>query len=544
MKNLLLLFFFCVFSTKVLASTPWLLKVQSTYVDQDTNSEVTYHGTGVLVIVEDRFFVLTASHVSQGESLQIFSNNKLLPIIGRVSRNLDDTELIEVRLNPPIEPLAEWNERDRLFEVPDSKLWFWWRFIENTRRGGFSELSLKAIQLDQNETLLIRHDLWKDSELPQTSKPFYDRFFLNNPLLNLENRNSMHWTLSGQERTTSVYLKSGTSGSPALKMFYPESFKNGGSGKDFTIALSGLASHTQRFSEFSHFTSPSVIAHLLDQYLKLKLNKKNIQKNILDETHWSLRCGLTYRSMNGFQEIATSSQIGNGSSHDGGGGLIKNSPEAESPDVFERFRISPGVTHNGHNVLAYRIKYRNQVAYLNGSLSSYKLLKEWGISLNINPIETANQITNITAERLGFYRTNFSLIDKEGNRLSYEEGKIKINIVDPQSLFGEVFSFTLDENGALIGGHKPFLPIIRIRSSDGEKDLIVDLTELFFIEPSYRRDTTQYEQTLNPKKIDFDRLINLLFDCNNKVRLFTRIQKRDSNSRGYERMIEWGTESR
>lgn len=94
-------------NNKYLNYFPSLVNITSIYLDQGSSSlkqkYASINGYGILIMYNHRFFVLTASHVSQGRdlNLQLLHNNESIPLkilspINRVWDNNHDLEIIEV----------------------------------------------------------------------------------------------------------------------------------------------------------------------------------------------------------------------------------------------------------------------------------------------------------------------------------------------------------------------------------------------------------------------------------------------------------------
>ena len=97
------------FYSPLALSDPWLVTVSSQYIDQYSHKLSTIQGMGSITLFnegkkgsQDRYFVKTASHVSQGINTKIRDSRGIeLEMIGRLSDNLLDCEWIEVK---PTEP--------------------------------------------------------------------------------------------------------------------------------------------------------------------------------------------------------------------------------------------------------------------------------------------------------------------------------------------------------------------------------------------------------------------------------------------------------
>ncbi|MCM2323570.1 MAG: hypothetical protein NDJ90_09955 [Oligoflexia bacterium] len=77
-------------------ATAGIVPVYSTYKDEKSDRLITIKGAGTLIQDGDRFFILTAAHVSQGTfGLRVEIDGKPAEILGRRADNRHDLELIE-----------------------------------------------------------------------------------------------------------------------------------------------------------------------------------------------------------------------------------------------------------------------------------------------------------------------------------------------------------------------------------------------------------------------------------------------------------------
>jgi hypothetical protein len=463
-----------------------IVAVSSSYSDEFNQKKISLKARGALLRYRERFLILTASHVSQGSDLRISTQGETLKIVGRAADIHSDIELIEV--NQPsssIQPLASWAEDIGYFEVDPNESWNWNRIIETNRRNGFKSRNPGFIQLDWWEILLTGTDVWSSDEIDSVNQNFYQRFFLNGQ--DLRTRQDMGWTLGGNERSSAIKLKPGTSGAPILRLYQ-------GKKRPFSIIVTGVATRTQRYSEFSHFSSPDALRELVDQFRRAPKSALSTGLKSEAELRWAMKGGVTYRRNNGpssWSEISPLTQsvalqsaevIGNGSSVDGGSGTSANSGQGFA--TLDPFQMTPGLAYHGQPTLGFEVKNKrsNQTLLLNASISTLALLSKHSQHLTWKPM-VQHQNTQQGHTLFGIFQSKVQMAQGKLST-SRTQGALHCNL----NWNSESLELSVEMSpGVQLQKQLDARSLTTTLYTDESKTWAIDLTEIFLLEPSYNR---------------------------------------------------------
>ena len=339
-----------------------LLEISSTYNDSKLGPQK-MRGTGFAVQLEhdgqERLFVITNSHVSQGDLSPrsiIEVNGKEHQVLGRYSDNgVSDIELIEIE-SGTFEPT----------------------FVRRSQGSGFDETGLTRILPDAFwlherfnpepfNTLLWQEDDLKNNELVSAARREYvnpsrrmgtlllvvppsrqGQVIHHRPELiktdfgsNSGQNNSFRRALYSLEFSFPTLIVGGVSGTPLVS--YVSSRGNAALVKR-GVMLRCVAKSFDRFSLRSQCTPAKRLAELMDQYL----NETKSPSPFV----WRSEQGITHRIIEGFfKELATFRPAGSGSSGDGGSGTSGDGND----NPIDLSSVAAGAKINGKNVLGLRI---------------------------------------------------------------------------------------------------------------------------------------------------------------------------------------------
>ena len=461
---------------------PWMVRVSSVYDDEISGRpSVTEIGTGTLVGFGGQTYVLTASHVSQGRNLQITSVGGDLKVLGRLSINGADLELIEVQYIPqllyPVSripkkyayPLAEYQDYAKLFVVNFYIQDSW--FQKTPPRD--------SIWIDRQNFVCLTP--W--SSFPTT---------LETPVLTPRdpaNPFVFKWTSLGLERSAPITIFPGMSGSPLVGR------TDGVDGVPSTQwVIHGVATRALRQFATSYFSSAQQIFKVFESY-------RSGARRVLDSSvTWHMRYGLPHRDYGGgLSEINPLSRTtGNGISRDGGNGTSRDGGRGGAQPlskVWEDLQIRPGILYKSQPTLGLRIidrqSRRHYLFWADPVV--WELLKFPELShLEIEPIPVGGDLSSVLEERLGFAAK--SARPREWTRVAHELDPVsflpdqKVSIQPDGSLLlkflgphAERFELNFNAHGEL--DQTPgtgFLPVVEWTNKEKTLRCSVDLRNLYF----------------------------------------------------------------
>ncbi|MGE0614536.1 MAG: hypothetical protein AB7P04_02760 [Bacteriovoracia bacterium] len=302
-----------------------LVRVESTYEQDETGLPFTIQGTGIVVKWGkelNRLGVLTAAHVSQGKELKMTSGRKTLQPLAhrRWADRMNDVELIEIAADAKIPVFAVWSGNDfpqvypGYFTIVDSGLWRKLdrmipdRLMSEAQEG---EVALDKGWLRLNHQVYVPVASWvKQKPFPFTTRQtFIGSGSHMGPGENARHGNGFQTDdFLGWESDSRIVP--GMSGSPVLaKRDVPMLHRYG-------FAVVGLTRAYHRYFDRSYFSANYTIQNVVEFALT------HPDGGNLDESLWRVKNGVTYIQVkNGCEEIIpTRPPSGGGTKADGGGG--------------------------------------------------------------------------------------------------------------------------------------------------------------------------------------------------------------------------------
>ncbi len=298
-----------------------LVKVSSTYVDQVTHENVTLSGYGVLIeapsygdLTKTRFWVLTVSHLSQGDvpnSLKIRQvetssdqTSVLQPLSNRYKDIANDLELIEV--SKPLWPTPNF----KIFLTPDSL-----DLCQLSPRNPFEpNVTFSMVDTSKVELPLTSASKFSDgkSEAVMDSlglfslRTGFSNKFVEGILISAPRLNS---NLVTGDLIVSNFAQKGMSGLPLfVRRNFPEP----------RICLQGLVRAVHRIFQKTFLIGPSNLYSFVDKGLKEQDNSKRLYPK------WIMKSGETFRIFDVDHKIQESVflnevPVGGHDTSDGGG---------------------------------------------------------------------------------------------------------------------------------------------------------------------------------------------------------------------------------
>lgn len=461
-----------------------LVTIESTYKDLATpTKEVTVKGTGFLVQANTRTFVVTASHVSQGEKLSIQHQGKALTVTGRLYVEENDVEIMQVTGVDHAIPFV---------------------------------LDQKVIEWQGAE---ISHARWVDAL----------NFVLMNdwvvdPNLSLDN------VFAKQEMfrigcdmfcellQSTTLMQPGSSGSPLVakmpnakewdKAEYPfdvrETLAQRNGDKYY---LRGLTIRRDRFFARSSFIPVGTILSAFESYdagNRTTLNPK---------VKWNVSGNLIFRISDGYlyESAAASGSSGNGVSMDGGN--IGDLQEENPKEVLSNLSAVP--VADGEPKFYWLMMMRHP----NGSMISaplwfdmehYLPIKRFTMSLAPNPEEKDN-LLNFFFGRFGKKGIAPEFLSDDGSsKIIHTPGMVQ---VDVPTADGARLNFYLNKKGVYCQSpttcDDKFMAIIEVPASNG-KIYFVDLRSFLFANPGQSKSTAFHDPAL--AKLTQQEYLNFYYD--------------------------------
>lgn len=356
------------YSSFSIAATPWLAKISSTYTDQVTGQKSRVEGTGFLVactrceITEKhssmfRYFIFTASHVSQGSDLEIELVEKSIKpkVIGRLADNLHDVEIFEI-------------DSDNLFlddilatfSKPEKKVLAGFRWHSNDARLYLTYPAGSEYAFTYKKSIWNSIKGFFNSSLffvDQAEDPFYENTFIpippwvdranlkkltDNPEKKAEY--NVSYVPFGNEFMANVQIAAGMSGAPLIRSYDII---------DRNMIVDGIVSRRLRGFEQSYFISNVQMDNVFQRFLK---EERGLTKDI----RWNMLNGVTFRSLpeSGSEIVSLSAAAGNGISSDGGNGLSSDGGSDKSKSFADLTSNLMGMMWKRKHVVGFRVSCR------------------------------------------------------------------------------------------------------------------------------------------------------------------------------------------
>lgn len=458
-------------------------------------------GTGALIEVptptENRYFILTAAHVSQGENLKVFANDNELQLKDRSSRISDsrlDIELIEIERPRDLLPLAK---------------------LEKSMSGdAFFHVALRS----SPGSLRLVHPLTGEQLKPfyvglsydaKTKGPFATRSFVLVPPGSYSERaeNLGHWIDSQNDPLDylqeSLYgdtlftpatglIAEGMSGAPLVQSRRID-------GKIYQI-IDGVAIQYHRFGSKSYFAKSQSVLGLLNSYLAGN-------RGAMNQYRWKHSNGSLYRvfcvRLNGrcrsASEEMTSPRGPVGGVRGDGGFSVGGDKVSVSLSA-----LGAPIQIEGQAVFGFRAQRKSAGSkpfYIEANLGGVDFVERNQDLYDFEVIGANFLARDLLLQRYQnksqeAFSLPFELSYKEYPLIKAKIDTFRMDFVLPlgraQTKSAEmrprdVVSFSLDERGRLMSGQKTldqYRPIIRVRGSLTGVDYFVDIRQLFFLDLS------------------------------------------------------------
>lgn len=461
--KILFIFSFLIYSISAVAS---LVTIQSEYPARDGVKVLKSKGSGFLVEFENKTFVITAAHVSQGANLEITQGNTSFSILGRLYSSKGDFEVLEVDNHQSTEAFKCDQSQCLMNQATPART----RWINS-----YNFVPLNQWVVDPNvdvDNQLLMND--------STPKLFLDAFYT---------------ALSGL-----AIVQPGTSGSPLVTVV-PDlsSWNHSLSAYDFREGirvadkgkklLRGMAIRRERFFGYATFIPVSRILKEMKSYMNGE------RTPAYKEIEWKAKDLTLYRDMDqgGLIESASMSSavaggvlidIGNGVSMDGGDTAKLNE---DDPQVFLD-KISAFPSLRGDPNIGWTLTMRHPTTSQFISYQAwfdfeyYVPIKRFVLAFSIKDSQNLNLLSYFL-NRVGIDRSNPKLIfDKVSFDYKDDHLTISIEVSNQEQLI-----FSLNKLGHLCIGpgqcQNKFYPIIEVNSTRNES-YIVDLRDFFFVDLS------------------------------------------------------------
>ncbi|HAR41020.1 MAG TPA: hypothetical protein DCS07_00030 [Bdellovibrionales bacterium] len=466
---------------------PWLAQITSEFTEDHTLRPVSKFGAGTVVQINEDLFLLTASHISQGEHTRarIAGQEIDLEKAERLADNLSDIELIKLP-KLAVRPAARWNPTTQTFDA--------------TPEGLIIPLENRVLRLGDSIVMPVpswikREDIpedWKDKKLLSGGLPEMRKFL-----------GGLTFDQAGKDCLTDTYLSAGMSGAPVFEI-------RPGSATGPSFHLSCIAKNYLRYFPHSYLAGPARIAALVGKF-------QSGQRKTTDATRWRIRKCLMYRNLGdgtlevnpllAAEKIAQSSKfkasvvpVGGGGGTDGGGGGGTdggggNGCSSVGPTgIYEELQLKPGMQWKGKSAIAFKVGSE----IYDANLSNLIYLKERNKEAAIEPITDAKLIGTLIRNRT----RSADLLGRSPCRI--DSGKtdgdlITVTITVPVSgffrrFFGsttEKLKLKIDSKGR-VNGAPDFIPIVQIKGPISHALYTIDLRGL------YATDLSRFEDRLDP----------------------------------------------
>lgn len=492
-----------------------LVTVQSVYQDKlNSQRTITIQGTGFLVRGENqRYFVLTASHVSQGRETQVKLKDVNLPILGRLFDGIGDMEVLEVQGHADLSTDFGFNGQQILWT---------------------GEQIGRSRQLDAFNFVLLNS-------------------WVNDPNLEIDNReqsadpSSVSCDFNCELLVSETLIQPGASGSPLI-MKIPEvtewplpTLKTDWREKLTTVSdgsyvVRGLAIRRERFFSRSSFVPASRLSALLNSYLQTHRTPKQ------PPSQWQVSGPLLYRNFSGIQEsevVAASS--GNGVSMDGGNGVsidagdLATFGEDQPKKLLSQISPFPKGPAWTTNWWALKSEFRGELYFFMLWFDMEHFAPNAQNTLPVQPPENSKpgqyfMFMEMIRGRFGNPAHGKTFSSEDGrSSVQFQADRVDLKI---QARSGEKFTFSLDKNGASCVAEqcaKKFMPVIEVPGDQGHT-FIVDLRGFYLLNSSLivsERFKDPAVPSMTPSQIEA--LSNqVMMDESMKIKVVYRQQREDT----------------
>lgn len=454
--------------------------------------------------MKDRYFIATASHITEAQSLEVVLNGKPVKILGRASHY--GPSWIEIE-KPEIEPIAQFDKGAHEIRVGKSK---------------FNELleSGNLVQISKEHWLIVPERVKKD---PRYSKVIQDakNYSLGKTQVPMDKWMGFDQTsdftqtkesAAGDRLASAIQIIGGTSGSAILTRSRTDS-----------DAFRVVSVANQFSRDFIRSVSPSE-SNLIETLEAYSAGKSKM----VEGGRWRLRHGLTILEMgdgtvltNPVEGVAGnggSGDGGNGGAGDGGNGRAgdggngsagdggSDGKSTPTQDSYLRYKIAPGIQYKDPSgktkaVIAFEVDpefispavhmYPKKPPYLLfADLPAMEVIRGKEKSGKVRPVELGEPLVPSLRKRLYYLTMNLNgsmmsspsddgLIGKSGFEI-LDNGQVRMMIVirNPRQ---EVLSFVLEPDGTLVG-QKEFRPVLHIKGPVSGETYHIDLRNFFFID--------------------------------------------------------------
>lgn len=492
----------------------WLVKVESRYYDEleapqqssassqkaavDKHKQVSVVGTGLLVKVNNRFFVATNSHLAEGQNLEMSLpslNKTLIPLEHALLSGRSGTFL-------PHRPVTFGSVDIVLIPIQDPEVssthWFFW---DETKEGfiwNVNNLFSQEFLTDSNSFKVVDKITGVTFFSPIASwvKKKPESLNDSNKILTNNSQRSLWYDWSKTDIMTDGRISAGMSGAPLLHYFKNQNI----------LALIGLARSYHRYFPRSYFTSAHFFATVANSLEDLQsfLAPQEVRK-----TQWHYRSDIGfYRTYGfGYSEINTETHLaGGGDTIDGGGGdtsdggMVSKSLTKQKDNhsnEYETMDLRFGMIWDHKPIMGIRFLHNVSHPLTQSFSDNYTVYAEHNTDKLANFIEQQDpqvhealvlstmplmsllsvKVNNaLYYQNLQDFKKSPCLIDKS----ALDRGKIKIRLLRQLDSGKEVsIVFELNSQGILTGGNKKkFEPFIKVGK---QNSFIVDLKGLFFM---------------------------------------------------------------
>ncbi len=472
-------------SEKPAAANDSLVTIESVYKDLANNGkEVPVKGSGFLVQAGQQVFVVTASHVSQGDRTVIHHQGQDLTIKGRYYVDEHDVEVMEVTgVNHAI-PFAM-----------DSRGVIEWQGQEIGRARWVDVFSF-----------VLLNDWVKDPNLDADN------------IYGKQSLNKINCDLMCTLLQATTLMQPGSSGSPlvvkipnknewsetALPFDVREMIAHRDADKYF---LRGLTIRRDRFFARSSFIPTATIVDAIKDYQSGRRTNGKV------DATWNVSGSLIFRISDGYlyESAAVSGSSGNGISMDGGeiGDLQEENPR----DVLSKISAVP--VENGEPRSYWVLMMRHPTGYLMSAplwfdMEHYLPIKRFQMGLSPDPADKDN-LLNFFYGRFGRKGAPAELIsDDSAGKLTFPKGFVQ---VETRTSDGAQLSFLLNSKAAYCKNQNTcedkFMAVIEVPANNGQV-YFVDLRGFLFMNPSSDRSEAFHDAGLG--KLNQQEWLNYSYD--------------------------------
>lgn len=435
-----------------------VVTVESTYPDQaQITRTIKVRGSGLLFAYNSKFYVFTASHVSQGENLNIQLDSKTLTIVKRRLHDSQDLELIEVSGVTAQEVRCKFDGFQWLFDASG--------VTRKRAIDSYNFIPLLPWITDPNVDA--------DNSFAATRGPTLITDILQGTL---HGPALVQPGMSGAPLVTVVPDKANWS-YPTLPYDVREGLKDATAGQ---VLVRGIAIRRDRFFAHAAFINRPWMLDLLRKYLANEESKA--------EFKWKARGAVLFREMEGYQETSSYAasgaggltiDSGNGVTMDGGDldSLGEDSPKEFLKDV-SAFPVIGGTPLMYWPLMMRHPKTGQMISMLTWfDMEFYPRLNRFIFMTGPVKEDDALELVGQIGTRLG-KRTPYEITSPENLKVDAAGLTARLRSGD------DVVEFRLNRAGAQCVNdtcEARFQPVIETVSAQG-LPYIVDLRQFFFVD--------------------------------------------------------------